>query len=282
MTPSVHLKITLNLYRSRPRAQRGAALLLLTLLVDAVLLLTVLGYSPFFQTVILSTHRSYLRDQSVALAEAGLHEALWEINYGGRDFLGWTDVSAEPTCADLGGTTCFARNSVALSAGDGSGQNIGSFSVLVVNPGSTNPIIRSQGFLRTTSLSTTIRVPLRRTQTTFRYAAFGVLDIAGDSTIDSYSGTYDPANPGTHGDIGTGATNGISGVGITGNATVNGTLYAPESLTNDPYGLGMVSGGFILQNPEEILDIVVPSDLLSASNQGTLTRNAPRLNWTLE
>lgn len=80
------------------------------------------------------TYKSFRALQAINLAEAGVESAIWELNYGGADFLeseGWSGTNPTKTVV-----------SFSISGG----EIIGDFTVTVTNPGGDSPIIEATGY----------------------------------------------------------------------------------------------------------------------------------------
>lgn len=97
--------------RTPPRPL-GSALLLWVLTFNMTILVLTLGRFPLFQTAMRVTDRSFRTDQALALAEAGLAHALWELqtnNAANLDaatnapgpFGGWSRLTSTADCAAL-------------------------------------------------------------------------------------------------------------------------------------------------------------------------------------
>ncbi len=251
------------------------SILLSTFVVSAMILVAMVGYTPFLTTVLQSTRFSYLRDQSFTLAEAGLAHARWEILSNNAAFLktatnGWTNVRAALCDDELDGgsdkrlyglaVSSCQRLTGTLSAGDPAGGPVGTYTVWVANYGS--PLVRLVSRATVTALPTasyTVSLDLEQ-PVTFKYAAFGgrTVTVAGavsmDSNVlstfidsyDSRQGPYDSLlNHSDHGDIGT-----------NGDGTSNADLwvipyskgFGDSSLSAGALGIKILGTGWITPN----------------------------------
>jgi hypothetical protein len=276
--------------RPPDRFQRGAFLLLLTLWLHTVFLLMGASSLIFLQTLSQSVWGVHRQNQAMALTEAGVQEALWEINRGGADFAGWTALAlTNPACA--GAVAACHQKSRPLAAADGSGQGIGAFTVTVLDPAGATPTVRSSGFVPSATnpmASRALRVTLARTQaSTFDRAFFARRLGLGESTtgsagganasvlIDSYDsrvGPYGGGNVGSNAHVGANDYLTIrSHVDLHGNVYHTPTTQVtiePEALTNIQFNGGIVDG---TQSARTFPPLVVPPELASLPSLGSLT-----------
>jgi len=250
--------ITLNRVSSHRNYQTSSAacdrgsILLAALAVNAIILLVTISYFPYFQTVLRAPAFAYRQDQARQLAEAGISEALWELNKPGGPT--WTADGWNNWPAVCGSPDCQIKLGASLRAGDGSNALLGEYTVGVQSTSSSNPIVTSTGFVPdfvTQSSVNTVRVVLRKTSSAgFNQAAFGAQALAlrldvlpvgtGRINIDSYDiSPYVPPFGNTHaGDVGSNANLQI-GVNPTGGATVDGKgLIGPTGTTSGPPPIG--------------------------------------------
>src|SRR3989338_4719779 len=267
--------------------ERGS-LLLWALGVNALLLLAVIGYFPFFQTTVHVTAQLYLREQALALAEAGVQETLSRfndknnpINFGSAE---WIASSGTPACTALGGTTCYTSSTpTPLTAGDGSGDTIGTFEVIVANPLTSNPRIQATGRVDGGGSSANwqqVTVQLDKTAgqgVTPNHALFkpNGLQVGRDGAnwqypvvVDSYNSCvapYDPLFPGTNGYIGSNSGQ----VKIWPQSTVKGNLEATTSVSFVNQGILIGSRVNGSANPVPP-PITIPSEFSTIPSQGNL------------
>ena len=208
--------------------QRGS-ILLWAMGFSVTLLLLVVGFLPFFHTVARVPAQSYRLAQALALAEAGIDHALYDVhsnpaNFGSPSAGGWIDPGVadcdqvdEPTnnglVYGLAITACRRFDAPLVTAGDGSGTRLGTYRVWVVNYGTPRCRIVSRGFVPDAinpSTRQTLTVDLEDQSPTFDWAAYGgdTMLTRGRAEIDSYNsenGAYNPATPSANGRIGTNA-----------------------------------------------------------------------------
>lgn len=222
--------------RTRIRSERGSVLLLWALTFSVTVLMFVQGYFPFFQTTVSTTAQNFRREQALALADAGLEHALWELRSNNGANLpvfgtanGWTKIEDPPTTCDdeidgdadgrlygLAVTSCHTATRT-VDAGDWFAGTIGTYRVWVVNIGSSLVRAVAQGYAptQTNPLSTrTVAVDVEDPGTS-RYAALGddYMEIHGKVTIESYNSNNGAFNATTNrfenGDIGTNGSRGL-------------------------------------------------------------------------
>jgi cytoskeletal protein CcmA (bactofilin family) len=231
----------------RKRHQKGSVFIL-SLFVTLILVIL----TGFYLTMIVSEHRMtsrlYSSTAAINLAEAGVERAIWELNYGGADFLsseGWSGTDPK-----------VLTDTLQTPAGD----TIGSYTVTVINYTGSNPEIEATGYAPNQTSpqgQRSVKVKLQRAaQSLFSMAAFGIEGVRLDSgcltdSYDSSLGSYDPSTAGSNGDIGTdsitagaidldGTVNGDAVVGpdgdpstvISGSGTITGTTSAAPSASN--------------------------------------------------
>lgn len=258
---------------ARWRSRRGSVLLLFAMGISTTMLLALTNQLSILQTVLNTHTRTLLRAQGLALAEAGLHEALWELNFGGGDFAGWTPLTSE-ACAAMWGAICFQKAAVALQAGDGSGLTMGTYTVTVFDPTPTQATVVVQGTEAATGTSRTIRATLGLAKKRFRYAAFGHLlelkneNQPGNLLINSYDstlGAYGGLNVQANGDVGANTV-----FVIWPDVTVQGKGFVTPQTTVAITPPSTVSGGMQQQPPQAFPSIVVPPELAALSQSPAL------------
>jgi len=118
--------------------------IVLSLLVAIVFVILSGGYFNLLMVEASNTARTFRSNLALHLAESGVEEAIWEINYRGGTFSssnGWSGTNPKiKTITPL--TTAL-------------GENLGSYTVTVTNPTSSTPIIEGvgQALYRTSTLA---------------------------------------------------------------------------------------------------------------------------------
>jgi hypothetical protein len=242
--------------------QRGAVLIL-SFIVTTALLILLGGHMSMVISEDRMTSRSYSSTVAINLAEAGVERAIWELNYGGGDFLvseGWS------------GTNPKIMTDTLQTAG---GVTIGEYTVTVTDPTGPNPEIETTGFAPNQSLpegQRAVKVNLvPASDSPFTHAAYGKtgIEMGGNGFTDSYNsgdGVYGGANVYSNGDVG---TNG-SLIDITGNAIINGDAGTGPGGTVNVGGVpvetgesSQVTGEITHDMNEDLTSVEVPSSLTS-------------------
>ncbi|GEM_PF-4403044 len=200
----------------RLSSERGSLLLLWALTFSVTVMALIVGYFPMFHTTVATTNRTFRLEQAIALADTGIHRALWEIQTNnGAELLdpdniasAWDDplvfdlaACNETTTADgktidiaqgLTVTSCRTLDVTAsVVAGDNFGGSVGTYTVWVLNyPGRLVRIVGlgtangPSGSTETQAASVDLQ-----SDSTFRYAAFGdkYLYSEGRVAYDSYN-----------------------------------------------------------------------------------------------
>lgn len=260
--------------RTQRHAERGGALLLWALTFSVAVLMLIQANFPFFQNTVSTGAQNFRREQALALADAGLEHALWEIrNNNGASLVaagatgGWTAALGSTACDDeidgnadgllygVAVTSCkrFPSTSQAkpVIAGDWFGGTIGTYRVWVVNFGTSSARIVAQSYApnETNPLSTrTVAVDVEQIATA-RYAAMGddFLEIHGKTTIESYNST-------------------LGAFGVAGNRFENGHIGTNGS-RNLPYDLTINSDG--MADPTQLS--IDGTEYLATGNQHLYT-----------
>ncbi len=222
----------------RAASERGS-LLVWVFAVNAALLILIIGYFPFFQTLLRST-QTFPKVQGELLAEMGIERALYAfndvaaINASPGTIVNWTNdgwinISGTAGCTALGGTTCLQRNLIDANYDNPFnspyGGVAGDATVTVVNPVALPPnypvvvsigsssrvidnVLTAGGNWSTTQQ---IRAVLRRNKPEFSFAAYAgdhvKMAMWGDGGVqtDSYNSTNGPyggANIASNGHVG--------------------------------------------------------------------------------
>jgi hypothetical protein len=219
-----------------------------------------LGFFLFAYLYLVRTQRGFVsRSQAwngaMAMAEAGVEEALAQLNPGApapsidRTANGW----GQPANGIYGPVSRTLTNN-------------GSYSVTYTTD--TSPIIYSTGYVSVASIPATLTRVVRVTTTDAGLFRAGLatkynLDLKGNNIeSDSFNsmnpslstfGQYDPSKTSTNGDIAS-----IGGIVNVGNATVNGSVLlgptASETMNN-----GLITGGITNDFNVEFPDVVLPT-----------------------
>jgi hypothetical protein len=240
--------------RSANRRPQQASVLMVTLFMVSLVGFFVFAYLNLVRTQRGLVARSQAWNTAMALAEAGLEEALAQINLGApatvvdRTANGW----GTPVAGFYGPMSRTFTN-------------MGSYSVII----STDafPIIYATGYVSVASIPATLTRVLRLT--TANPALFSVgmatklsIDMKGNNVnTDSFdssnsqlstNGQYDPTKTSTNGDIAS-----VGGVVNVGNANINGEVLlgptASESQLNNGYVSGGVTNDFNVSFPDVLL-----------------------------
>ena len=201
--------------------------------------------------------RSQAWNGALAMAEAGVEEALAQLNPG--VYLAPVDRTANGWGAPNNGIYGPASRSV---------PDYGSYSV--VYTADTNPIIYSTGYVSVASIPATLTRVVRVTTVNgnlFRGALTTKynLDLKGSNIgTDSFNsmigtlstgGMYDPTKTSTNGDIAS-----VQGIVNVGNDIVNGcVLLGPTASASPLKASGVITGGVTNDLNIEIPDVVLPT-----------------------
>ncbi|MFH1995985.1 MAG: hypothetical protein ABIJ27_03185 [Candidatus Omnitrophota bacterium] len=204
-----------------------------------VAILLILGAA--FITMVASENRlinrSFLSAAALSAAEAGADFAFWEKKFGGGDFLqadGW----------QIADNATNVRRSFTGSIQGNNGAVIGDYTVIVTDPFDVDNSAESAGTAPSAAAAVaarTVRIEIEG-MTLFDNTIFsgGEVTLGGGSVTDSFDSEiapYDPADPGTNGNVNTngditllGATTQING---DANPGPDGTVNDPASVTGD-------------------------------------------------
>jgi hypothetical protein len=216
--------------------QRGYILVLAMMLAVFMVILT----SPFVARIhnqCRSTDKGFDEGAALALAEAGAERALWEINYGGGTWTGWS------------GTTTKTLTLTGVTAAGGT--VVGDVAITAFNHNDANPVVESAGtvaYFGANSLTNIIRLVLEIKAPLFGFGIFGNdgLTLGDHAIVDSYDSRLGPYGGGNIGQAGAVGTNSIAA----------GTIY----LSSDSRVNGDASVGFqgdpatgIYQEPDSVI-----------------------------
>jgi hypothetical protein len=205
---------------------KGSALVAAAV-VSTVLAVTVGGFLSYLNHEYYINFRSFTWTQALHLAEAGIEEGFFELNYrhatGSSGFLaanGWQAVTSSNALQPLaGGDTGYTKTVTNLT--DSDGKIVGSYTVQVINPNGENPYILAKGTVANAPYGINVSRMTKavvETAAMFNFALFSnqKIDLNGNNvTTDSYistdpaystNGAYDSSKKRARGDIGTNAT----------------------------------------------------------------------------
>ena len=240
-------------YLHRSRHDQGSTLIV-TLFIAFLFGMFLYSYLNSVQQQKGLVARSQAWNSALALAEAGVEEALAQLNPGAPQPL--IDRTANGWGAASGGL--YGPTSRSVSPG--------SYSVVYTTD--ANPVIYATGYVTIPALSATIRRVLRvetRTVPLFTVAggARAGIDLNGNnissdsfnSTLVSLStnGRYDPSKTSTNGDLAS-----ITGIVNVGNANISGNLSLGPTATDSIQHNGYVLGGVLKDFNVEFEDVVLP------------------------
>jgi hypothetical protein len=243
-------------YRISKPSERGSTLMV------TLFVVSLLGFFLFAYLYLVRTQRGLVaRSQgwngAMALAEAGVEEALAQLNPGAPASL-IIDRTANGWGAPNNGIYGPASRTL---------TNNGSYCVIYTTD--ANPIIYSTGYVSVASIPATLTRVVRVTTANanlFRGGLFTKynLDLKGNGIqTDSFNsmnpslstgGMYDPVKTSTNGDIAS-----VQGIVNVGNATVNGSVLLGPTASETALKNGVVTGGVTNDFNYEFPDVVLPS-----------------------
>lgn len=172
---------------------RGFALITSVLIVS-ILIPLVIAYIARVTAEYRFTSKFYNSIAAFNLAEAGIERALWEINYNGSAFSGWsTSVDGS------GNTTITSPASPVPSLNTLAGQTIGEYDVTVYIPSVQNPVtITSAGFAPNKLSAYEKRTVIVQFEKNYQFTR-GIVGInsvkfSGGAYSDSYDSSKGPYN----------------------------------------------------------------------------------------
>lgn len=203
-------------------------------------------------------------------------DATQAIEYPFHSQHGWVPPSGPGPLDTPLGWPDTQKTILGVSAGDGSEQVVGDYTIEVVDLSNPQPSITGTGYIPSMASSTSIfvsRVVLELDPTDFRYAAYAddYLWIDNQVTIDSYDnrvGNYGPGNQLETGHVGTNAINppvGQVGFRISSASGVvkgKGFVTPGTQIDPDPMPSSRLTGGVQLQQTANLPHIQIPAGLL--------------------
>jgi len=202
--------------------------------------------------------RSQGWNAAISMAEAGVEEALAQMNPGASLLVTWglshpeVDFNANGWGPPSGGFYGPMNRTMAI------GSSTNSYSVVFTTD--TLPIIYCTGYVTIPALSATLSRTVRVTTTNAALFSAGLVGIHGidfkgnNITTDSTNLANPSLTQGTNGDIAS-----ISGFANVGNSTVNGTVYLGPTATNTIKSNGIITGGVSNDFNVEFESVVLPA-----------------------
>src|SRR5689334_14852667 len=233
-----------------------------SVLMVTLFMVGLLGFFLFAYLYLVRTQRNFVaRSQgwnaAIAVAEAGVEEALAQVNPGApapsinRSANGWGS----------------AVNGIYGPVSRSFTNNNGSYSVIMTTD--TYPVIYSTGTVTVASIPATLTRVVRVTTSDAGLFKAGLatkynLDLKGNNvSSDSFnsmlgtlstSGQYDPTKTSTNGDLAS-----ISGIVNVGNANINGSVLLGPGASETQLKNGTVTGGITNDFNVEFPDVILPS-----------------------
>jgi hypothetical protein len=238
------------------KKKRGFILITSAALV-AILVVLILAYIARIMTESRFTTKFFNSIIAFDLAEAGVDYALWEMNYNGGAFGGWS--------TSVDGTGNTTRTTTVSSFKTSSGQTMGDFSISVYTPAVGNPVtITSTGYAPNMANPDEGRTTIVEFEKNYQFTKATIgntsVSFSGQAKTDSYDsalGTYGSQTPGQQGSV---ASNGP--ITLSGSAYINGDANPGPS--NPFSGTPPVSGSYAtLQAPIQI-DPIPPANIAAA------------------
>lgn len=257
-------------------AQTRGSVLILTLFMGTLFGMFLASYLYIERSQKLMVNRSQAWNASLAMAEAGVEEALSQLNPGAplppvidRSANGW----GGPTNGLYGPVT----------------RNFSNAAYTVVITTNTMPVIYSTGRVMVPSLGATIFRTLRVMTTNIPMFTIGMAalnninfngnNIATDSfnsgnTNLSTNGRYDSTKTSTNGTVAS-----IAGVVNVGNANVNGSVLLGPNASNTIKNNGVITGGVSNDFNVNFPDVILPSGTAIAATSAAQTINGTSFQY---
>ncbi len=226
------------------------------------------------------------RTQALAVAEAGVEQAIWEYNYNDNTFIlntACTNSQTPYSCCTGAQTGCWynaaadsectgscRQRSYQLLAADGT-TLLGTTTVFVKDIYNDTPAVRSDGQAQGSSVKTRVRVSLQRHRLSpFQQAAFATtstdigLNLDQSAFIDGYDsriGAYGGGNVSADGDIQTNSTKSgtYPAVIVHTGATIQGGAHWAPGGAIDSFG-GIITGPQTSRPPQSFATPTPPAD----------------------
>lgn len=232
-------------------------ILVVGIIIMAFLLLLALPFLYQLSAENRLTDKSFKSSVALALAEAGVERAVWEMNYG--DISSWSGDST-------------LRIMTISDFQTPEGQVIGDIEIKVIDPEGECPVIESRGkvaYSGSVLMAKTTIVRLKEEPyPPWTHGIFGDedLDFSSAAEVDSYdsrNGPYGGSNVGSDGDVGTNGTQ-YGCIDLCSNAKIYGDAFSgPET---DPESViitrvnSLISGEKQALEEEKLMPSVIPPD----------------------
>lgn len=244
----------MNHSRAQSRRSEQGSVLTITLFITTLFALFLASYFSLARQQNALVARSQVWNSAMGMAEAGVEEALAQLNPGAPPPV--VDRAANGWGGPVNGIYGPVNRTLPT----------GTYSVLIT--ADAFPVIYATGYVRVPSLSATLSRTVRATTTNAPLFSAGLVGIYGINFngngvgSDSYNSTktnlstngqYDPSKAGTNGDIAS-----VFGIVNVANANVNGTVYLGPTATDLLKTNGIVSGGVSNDFNVEFERVVLP------------------------
>ena len=237
--------------------------LVISLLITVALLILITPFLFKLSGEYRNTDRTFKSMAALNLAEAGVEQAIWELNHG--DISTWTGDST---------TRTLTLSSVQTSEGD----TVGDIVISISNPESSSPVVESTGkilFRNSDTVDRTLSVELAKDlEPIFDNALFANTGISmnGNSFVDSFDsrdGIYGGDNIGSNGHIATNNTS-YGCITLENNAVIFGD--AKIGVDGDPDDILTLNNSEVtgdktaLSAAKPMLPVIPPEELVSKGN----------------
>lgn len=200
------------------------------------------------------------------LADAGIEEAAWQINY---------NQSAFPAAQGWTGTT--VKTKTASTFTDATGTNIGGYTVSVSNWNGSNPVASVTSSLASAAGADTQATVRARfvSQGLFQMAVQSQnrITLSGNAYTDSFNsatGPYTEASALNNGSVATNSTS-TGAITLSGNAEIRGDANTGSGGTVSKSGNSDVTGGTSHNAANAFTTVTVPSSVTSVTSSGRIT-----------
>lgn len=250
---------------SRLSDEKGMALITVVAF-TAVLYVSMTSYFMLVQSNMKMVRSVENKAKAWALADAGLEEAAWQINYRSAAF-----------AAEDGWSGSSEKTKTVAAFSDHSGAVLGGYTITVAGWSGVTPTVTVVSGLTGAAgsgTSATVKAQFRSVALFSKAVqSLNAITMSGNAYTDSYDssvGAYGGANVNDEGDIATNA--GSSGaVTLSGNATVNGDAATGPGGTVTTIGNAEVTGDTSADADNTFDDPVVPSSLTGLASSVSIT-----------
>lgn len=240
----------------RSSASQSGSVLLITLFIASLFGLFLFSYLYLVRSQKNLVSRSQAWNAAMGLAEAGIEEALAQLN----------PAAPQPLVVDRTANGWGAPSAGGIYGPMNRSLPDGSYSVIYTSD--TFPILYSTGYVTVPSLSATLSRTVRVTTTNVplfavAMAAIGNINMNGNNVVtDSFdssstnlsnNGMYSSTKTSTNGDVAS-----IGGIVNVGNANINGMLLLGPTATNSIKNNGVITGGVTNDFNATFPNVVLP------------------------